>query len=109
MCRQKAEHRRAWEGDGGALNERAKRFKNEFIRMVRREEARRAQELQTAWQPPQKPAVKAAPKTDAAALAREKQKARDWILQYAVEESDSDGEGSQVYIASLSCSDSPAE
>ncbi|BDA49474.1 Putative ATP-dependent RNA helicase DHX57 at C-terminar half [Coccomyxa sp. Obi] len=68
---------------------------DEAAAAARREQARKAQELQTAWQPPQKPAAKAAPKVDAAALAREKQKARDWILQYAVEDSESDGEGSQ--------------
>ncbi|CAL8464644.1 g4179 [Coccomyxa elongata] len=69
---------------------------NEAAAAARREEGRRAQELHTEWQPPQKPAAKAEPKVDTAAVAREKaRKAREYILQYAVEESESDGEGSQ--------------
>ncbi len=70
-----------------------------LLKMVHREEGRSAQALQTVWQPPKQPAMKAAPKVDTVAQAR---KARDYILQYAVEDSESDGEGSQVYITKLS-------
>ncbi len=71
-----------------------------LVHVGHREEARRQRELERVSQPPQKPAAKAGPKADAAALAREKQKARDWILQYADVESDSDSEGGQVRLSS---------
>lgn len=81
-----------------------------MLYVVHREGGRRAQELQTVWQPPPKPAAKAEPKVDTAAVAREKaRKAREYILQYAVEESESDGEGSKVYLTRLSFSYPTAE
>jgi hypothetical protein len=67
---------------------------------MHREEARRAREQEETSLPPPVPAPKSAPKVDMAALAREKQKARDWILQYADEESDSDSDGAQVRLSS---------
>lgn len=61
---------------------------------IAQEEAARSAPQRIA--PPAKPPAKAVTREEKAALEREKQAARNWILQYAEEERDSDDEDNQV-------------
>ena len=77
----------------------AARWCREEVRRRAAEDARRA-----ALQPPAKPAApapKQAKEADRAAAAKDKERTRDWILQYAEGESDSEEGGDAVSGAFL--------
>ncbi len=63
------------------------------------EEAKKAAPKQTAAPAKAAAAARAAAREEKAAAEKDKQLARNWILQYAEEQTDSDDEGNQVRFA----------